>query len=73
MGEQLVLDLDLATEEPRGVTFVQVCHLCGESVSEVPQDDVSAPWMASVLWCYVAQKQHERDVHGREALDADPS
>lgn len=63
--EQLVFDLDLASTT-RSVTFVQVCHLCGEPVSAVPQDDVSAPWMASVLWCYVAQKEHEREVHGRE-------
>jgi hypothetical protein len=46
--------------EPAPVTFVAVCFFCGRPLAVVPHADVSAPWHAASLWCYLAQVEHKK-------------
>lgn len=65
MSDQLAL-FDLDTKKP--ITFVQMCHVCGEPICGIPIDNVGDSWNPGVLFGYCALKTHLRDVHGRESL-----
>jgi hypothetical protein len=52
------------TETP--LTFWACCHICNEIAGVVRVEGPN--WWAAAMWCYVAQKEHERKVHGAPDL-----
>jgi hypothetical protein len=58
---QLALDLEFPA--PDGVTFWTVCPYCGEVLDRFLLGDPVGRWTEPVLWGYVAQAAHNREIH----------